>query len=147
MNTSELEKYLFDSVPIAQSLGIQVIEVELDRVSTSTPIQPNKNHLNTVFGGSSSMVCILTAWSLFQNRMISNHLDGQIMIRKQTVNYFKPITSDFVCDAYFNDDLDWDVFLSTFDRMHKARLGITARIYQDEQLAVEFEGMFVLLKA
>lgn len=147
MNTSELEKYLFDSVPIAQSLGIQVIEVELDRVSTSTPIQPNKNHLNTVFGGSSSMVCILTAWSLFQNRMISNHLDGRVMIRKQTVNYFKPIISDFVCDAYFNDDLDWEAFLSTFDRMQKARLGITARIYQDEQLAVEFEGMFVLLKA
>jgi len=147
MNTSELEKYLFDSVPIAQSLGIKVIEVELDRVSTSTPIQPNKNHLNTVFGGSSSMVCILTAWSLFQNRMISNHLDGRVMIRKQTVNYFKPITTDFVCDAYFNDDLDWDAFLSTFDRMHKARLGITARIYQGEQLAVEFEGLFVLLKA
>lgn len=147
MNTSELEKYLFNSVPIAQSLGIKVIEVESQHVSTSTPIQPNKNHLNTVFGGSSSMVCILTAWSLFQNWIITNHLDGQIMIRKQTVNYFKPITSDFVCDAYFNDDLDWDAFLNTFDRMHKARLGITARIYQDEQLAVEFEGVFVLLKA
>jgi thioesterase domain-containing protein len=147
MNTSELEKYLFDSVPIAQSLGIKLIEVESNQVSISTPIERNKNHLNTVFGGSSSMVCILTAWSLFQNRIYSDHLKGNIMIRKQTVNYFKPITSDFICNAYFNDDLDWETFLDRFAKFNKARLGITARIYQDEQLAVEFEGTFVLLKS
>ena len=146
MNATELEKYLFDRVPIAQSLGVKLTEVDLNHVSTLTPIEPNKNHLNTVFGGSSSMVCILTAWSLFQNRVLSNNLDGQIMIRRQTVNYFKPITSDFVCNACFNDDLDWNVFLNTFNKMNKARLGITARIYQGEQLAVEFVGEFVLLK-
>lgn len=147
MNTSELENYLFDCVPIAQSLGIKVIEADINNLSTLTPIQPNKNHLNTVFGGSSSMVCILTAWSLFQNRIIENQIDGRIMIRKQTVNYFKPITTDFICNAYFNEDLDWDVFLNTYNKMNKARLNITARIFQDEKLAVEFEGMFVLLKA
>ena len=146
MKTTELEKYLLDCIPIAQSIGIKVTEVELNHVSISTPIQQNKNHLNTVFGGSSSMVCILTAWSLLHNRIIANQLDGQIMIRKQTVNYFKPITSDFVCNAFFNEDLDWNLFLNTYHKMHKARLGITSRIYQDEQLAVEFEGVFVLLK-
>jgi thioesterase domain-containing protein len=146
MNTSELEKYLFNCVPIAQSLGIKVIESTPTVVSTMTPIQPNKNHLNTVFGGSSSMVCILTAWSLFQNRIIANHLDGQIMIRKQTVNYFKPITSNFLCHANFNEDLDWSAFQNVYSRTNKARLAITSRIYQDEQLAVEFEGVFVLLK-
>ncbi|MES1986816.1 MAG: YiiD C-terminal domain-containing protein [Pseudomonadota bacterium] len=146
MNAFELERYLFDRVPIAQSLGVKLTEVDLNHVSTLTPIEPNKNHLNTVFGGSSSMVCILTAWSLFQNRALSNNLDGQIMIRRQTVNYFKPITSDFVCNACFNEDLDWNAFLNTFNKMNKARLGITARIYQGEQLAVEFVGEFVLLK-
>ncbi len=37
--------------------------------------------------------------------------------------------------------------VSTFDRVHKARLGIIARIYQGEQLVVEFESVFVLLNA
>ena len=147
MNPFELENYLFDCVPIAKILGIKVIEVDSNHVSISTPVHQNKNHLNTVFGGSSSMVCILTAWSLLQHRIIANQLDGRIMIRKQTVNYFKPITSDFVCVSHFNEDLDWNEFLNTFNKMNKSRLGITARIYQDERLAVEFEGVFVLLKA
>ena len=146
MNTTELENYLFDCVPIAKSLAIKVTEVETSHVSISAPIQPNRNHLNTVFGGSSSMVCILTAWSLFQSRIIANQLDGKIMIRKQTVNYLKPIVTDFVCNAFFNDGLDWNLFVNTFNTAHKARLSITAQIYQDNQLAVEFEGVFVLIK-
>lgn len=146
MKTSELEKYLFDCIPISQSLGIKVIEVESNHVSISAPIQPNRNHLNTVFGGSSSTVCILTAWSLFQNYIFNNQLDGKVMIRKQMVDYLKPITKNFVCNAYFNDDLDLAVFQNTFNKMHKARLAITEHIYQEAQLAVEFKGIFVLMK-
>ncbi len=147
MHISEFEKYLFKSIPVAKALGIKVKVLESNHASISAPIDLNKNHLNTVFGGSSSMVCILTAWSLFQNRIIANQLDGQLMIREQKVSYFKPITSDFVCHAYFNDDLDWDSFLNAFKEKNKARLEVTAKIYQDEKLAVELKGVFVLLRS
>ncbi len=146
MNAAELENYLFHYVPISQSLGIKLIEVNSNHITTFTPIVPNRNHLNTVFGGSSSMVCILTAWSLLQNRVLSEHLDGKIVIRKQTVNYLKPITSDFLCKAYFHEDIDWNSFLDKFYKVGKSRLNISASIYQDDELAVEFEGVFVLLK-
>lgn len=147
MHISEFEQYLFKSIPIAEALGIKIKALESSHASISASVERNKNHLNTVFGGSSSMVCILTAWSLFQNRIISSQLDGKLMIREQQVNYFKPITDDFICHAYFNDDLDWDSFLNAFEKKSKARLQITADIYQDEKLAVEFKGVFVLLRS
>jgi hypothetical protein len=65
------------------------------------------------------MVCILTAWSLFQNRIYSDHLEVKITICKQTVNYFKSISSDFICNTYFNEELDWDIFLDTFAKLKK----------------------------
>jgi thioesterase domain-containing protein len=143
----EFEQYLFRAIPITQALGIKIEAIDASRASISAPIALNKNHLNTVFGGSSSMVCIVTAWSLFQHRIISNQLNGQLMIREQEVNYFKPITDDFVCHAYFNEDANWDAFLVTYKNKNKARLGITANIYQDDKLAVEFKGIFVLLSS
>jgi len=143
----EFEQYLFRAIPITRALGIKIDAIDASRASISAPIALNKNHLDTVFGGSSSMVCIVTAWSLFKHRIISNQLNGQLMIRQQDVNYFKPITGDFVCHAHFNEDVNWDAFLMTFKNKHKARLGITASIYQDDKLAVEFKGVFVLLNA
>ncbi len=147
MHMPEFEQYLLRAIPITQALGMRIDAIDASRASISAPIALNKNHLNTVFGGSSSMVCIVTAWSLFQYRIISNQLNGQLMIREQEVNYFKPITDDFVCHAYFNEDANWDSFLMTYKNKNKARLGITANIYQGDKLAVEFKGVFVLLNS
>ena len=61
MTNESLEAYIHRQIPITAAMGVQVIEATADRVELSTPLAPNINHRETVFGGSAAAVATLTA--------------------------------------------------------------------------------------
>ncbi len=116
-----------------------------DFVQLRGPLEPNKNHYGSVFGGSASALAILAAWTLLHVRLNDVPGDIRLVIQKNTMDYQKAILGDFSAICRFDDARVWGGFVKTLGRKGKARIKIKSILeYQGEQVA-EFEGHFVAL--
>ncbi|MGE3318013.1 MAG: YiiD C-terminal domain-containing protein [Candidatus Berkiella sp.] len=67
------------------------------------------------------------------------------MISHSEVEYVLPVTSDFKAVCGKPDDKAWEHFIKVLDKKGKARIALNAKIYQSNQLAVDYHGKFVVL--
>ncbi len=66
---SSLKEYLYNHIPLTRAMEVKVDSISDTALTLSAPIAPNINHRETVFGGSASALCILSAWSLIHCRL------------------------------------------------------------------------------
>lgn len=139
MSPADLERYLYEHIPLSRAMGVEVLEASAARVRLSAPLAPNLNHRNTVFGGSESAVAILACWSWLHLRAGRYRL----VIRRNSMDYLAPIEGGFeaVCEAPSEEA--WGRFRETLDRRGKARIALSADVFFGEILAGRLEGEFV----
>lgn len=85
--------------------------MQSDLVILTAPLKPNINHRSTVFGGSASALAILSAWTLVNFRLRSENISTRLVIQKNTMNYEKPIDSDFEAISNLSDRQTWARFI------------------------------------
>ncbi len=112
-------------------MQVSVLRCDSDEVTLQAPLAPNINHQETVFGGSASAVAILAGWSLLHVRLAPSNLRHQLVIQRNTMHYDSPIRGPFTASAGVPDPGDWDAFLRTLERRHRARLAITCTLDSD----------------
>ena len=140
-----LEDYLLLHIPLSQAIGICVASASPQEVTLWAPFSNNINHKKTIFGGSLHAVAILACWSLIHiNLEDLNPLD--IVITSSTIHYLLPVTSDFKAQCVLPEESAWHRFISMLRLKGKARVILQAKIYQNEKLAVTYEGIFAAIK-
>ena len=145
MTPKDLERYLRDHIPLSKAMDISVISVDPDAVLLRAPLAPNINHRDTVFGGSSSALAILAAWSLLHTRLRAEGIDSQLVLQRNTMTYDKPILGDFTARSSLARAEDWPKFTRTLARKGKARLTVTAVLLDDGKIVGKLEGEFVAI--
>lgn len=85
MNDS-LRDYLYAHIPLTMAMEVEVSAVAESSLSLKAPIGPNIYHRETVFGGSASALCILSAWSLIHCGL-QNHakIKPRIVIQRNSM--------------------------------------------------------------
>ena len=145
VTTKELEYYLHRNIPISQAIGVRVETASLQKVILSAPFLNNINHKKTVFGGSLHAVATLSCWSL-----IHIHLKQlptfDIVITTSSIQYLHPVTSDFQTICELSDEGKWQRFISALSLKEKGRISLQAKIFQNDILAVAYEGTFAAIK-
>lgn len=141
-----LQDYLHHHIPISAALGIQVTHATSEKVILQAPMAPNINHKKTVFGGSLHAVVTLACWSLLFTNLTEWPEPTEIVIQQSEIDYLLPVTKDFTAEANFPELTAWQKFTAILARRGKAKIQLTASIYQDSQLAVAFKGSFVALR-
>lgn len=147
MNPHELERYLHDHIPLSKAMRITVVRAQPDQVILSAPLAPNINHRETVFGGSSSAVAILAAWSLIHFRLRAENLSPRLVIQRNTMNYDRPISGDFTVRATLHCEAAWESFKRMLRRKGRARIAVDCLLEFAGEAAGRFEGEFVALAA
>lgn len=145
MNRWEFEHYLHEHIPLSQDMDVEVVEADWNGVTLRAPLAPNINHRETVFGGSASAVAILAAWALLYIRLQEEHVNGRVVIQRNTMTYERPIASAFEASSTIQDSLAWEKFLRTFTRKKLARISVAATLRCNEKQVGRFEGDFVAL--
>lgn len=141
-----LEKYLLQHIPISAAMGVKVVSASPQQVILSAPFANNINHKNTVFGGSLHAVATLACWSLLHVNLIElKDKNFQIVIASSEISYTAPVTSDFKAECNMPDSSEWEKFQKTLLKKGKARLNLTAKIFQGSKLCVSYSGVFVAL--
>lgn len=141
----DLQDYLFSHIPISKAMGAEVIEASNKTVAVKAPLSTNINHKSTAFGGSLQAIATLSCWSLLHINLRGMTNTGEIVITNSNIDYIKPVTADFTAYASLPDERRWQQFIRTFERRGKARIQLTAHIYQDDELALDYTGTFAAI--
>ncbi|NVJ97468.1 MAG: YiiD C-terminal domain-containing protein [Alphaproteobacteria bacterium] len=142
-----LEAYLYKNIPLSMAMGVRVLDADKKEVVLSAPLSANINHKRTAFGGSLQAIATLSCWTLMHLNLKDTVKASEIVITASTIDYIRPVTSDFSAHATRPDKKRWEQFLKTFDRHGKARIQLTAHIMQGEDLAIDYTGSFAALRA
>lgn len=140
------ENTLFQRIPQTKNLGINIVKFDQHQITVHGAFAPNKNHLDIVFGGSIAAISITTAWSLVQSKIEQAGLKGNLVIKRQEIDYLLPVKTDFECVASFESADDWESFKQTYQEKGRAKVIVTAQIMSESKATSKFQGIFVLYK-
>ena len=139
-----LQHTLHSDIPLTKAIGLRVETSDPHSLTLFAPLGPNRNHKDTAFAGSINAVVTLAGWSLIWCTLDQEQLAGKIVIQDSTIQYLRPITTDFraYCRAATSEDMKR--FLSQLRRKRRARLELHVEIWEKEILAVRFRGRYVV---
>jgi thioesterase domain-containing protein len=147
VNPAELTDYLRARIPLVRAMAVEVRMAGPAGVTLYAPLAPNINHRDTVFGGSASAVAILAAWSALYVRMQTEGLEGRIVIRRNTMDYERPIVGGFIATATAPDDAAVARLRAALARTRAARVDLGAVLECDGARVGALQGEFAVLTA
>ena len=139
----EVEAYLHQHIPLSAGMGVTVAACAVAGVTLRAPLAPNINQHWTVFGGSTSAVAILSAWTWLHFALLTAGQTTRLVIQHSTVDYLAPVTGDFEARCPGLLSMEFDEFLRTLERYGKARATLTSALSCDGVKVAAFTGDYV----
>lgn len=142
----DLEEFLHRQIPLSRAMGLHVVESSAHRLVLEAPLEPNRNHLGTAFGGSlhalPTLACYAALWTILREAS----LDGHVVIKRSQVHYRQPVAGAICAVCERPETARVDEFLADLRRHRKARMELAAVVPgANGKPAVEFVGNFVAL--
>lgn len=147
-NVSEkgLEVYLNEQLQLSDEIKVRVEEFNPWKVRLGVKIKPNINHLPTAFGGSINNIMAVCGWALVFNMIHRLDPEANLFVQKSSVEYIKPIKTDFTAECEMINKEKRDRFIKTYQRLGKARLEIKVLIKDEQETVARFRGLYVLFR-
>ena len=145
MSPSALQAYLYDHIPLARAMAVEVFRATPDEIVLAAPLAPNVNHRGTAFGGSIATLATLAGWSLLRVRLDAHAPLPHLVIQRSSLDYLHPIDGTFTARVAFPADADWPAFLARLNGKGRARLTLQIEVLCGDTLAARMEGVFVAL--
>jgi thioesterase domain-containing protein len=144
MSPLELQSFMEDNIPLARNAGFRILEVSMHKIVIGGRLDENKNHHQTVFGGSITVILILSSWAMVQEIMNQEDPEASIVIASQTVNFRKPVKRDFegVCSA---PELEvYENFILKYRDSGRGKIEVEACLYEKDSAVInaDFKGTF-----
>ena len=133
------------SIPLVNHLGLNRVTFENNEVCFHVSLAPNLNDKGTGFGGSISGLCTLAGWALTTLLLIEADLERSAVVKTGTIDFFAPVTSDFVVRCFCPDPEGSTILVNQVQNKGRGRLPIVAEISQGDVLAVRYSGDYVAL--
>ena len=143
MNVQTLQQLLNEKVPLTRSMGVQVRRCDREEVRLRAPLDLNKNHKNTVFGGSLTGSQALCCWAWIMNLLEEEGLQAHVVIQESHNRFLKPVDRDFEASCEAPEPKNLERFLKILRQKKRARLALTSEIVNQGERAVIFEGQYV----
>lgn len=146
IKSEELIKILQNKITLFPHLGIDVREMSGDKVHFHVDLQKNLNHKGTAFGGSLYATAVLAAYGLVLAGLKERNIPTEnIVIAKGTIDYLRPVGTDFDIICEFPTPTMKDQFYSDLLLKKRVRGTVKSQIFADGgSLKALFEGSFVV---
>ncbi|MBX3736549.1 MAG: YiiD C-terminal domain-containing protein [Candidatus Didemnitutus sp.] len=139
-----LTAFLHEQIPLTRAMGLHAVEANAQRLVLEAPLEPNKNHLGTAFGGSLHTVPLLACYGSLWMVLRDAGLDGHVVVKRSNALYRAPVTGPIraACERPSRELVR--AFLADLGRNKKARMELRAIVEgPNGKPAVEFDGSFV----
>lgn len=143
MQRPELEKFLYQQIPLVKTMGVQIVEATDHVVKLKAPLEPNHNHLGTVFGGSTYSLSVLACYTWLFNVLHNQNLPAHVVIKNGQMKYSRPVDGEFTSICHSPTNEDFEKFFRTLKKRHKAPIFLQSEIQVNSQVAGLFTGEFI----
>lgn len=146
-----LELFYHEMIPLAKAMGVTVEVSDEQKLVLTAPLLPNKNSINTAFGGSLVSLATLAGygvvWELMREQGEANKPEWRIVVKESRAAYRRPVLGDLraICERPAKAAID--EFKSALERYGQAKLKLRARIVEDGNTAVDVHAAFVVVSA
>lgn len=139
-----MQTYIERAIPSVKNLGALVIQCEPGLVRIQAPLDVNRNHVGTAFGGSLNSLLTLSSWAWLFNKLKVEGYVAEVVIQKASTQYILPVSSpEIITQCKGPSEERWRRFYKVFQRRGLGRIELRAGIEQNGQLAAQFTGQFV----
>ncbi|HEV2655460.1 MAG TPA: thioesterase domain-containing protein [Ktedonobacteraceae bacterium] len=139
-----LQQTLAQGIPITHHMGILAANYDETGLVLKAPLAGNTNPKGTAFAGSINALLTLAGWGLIWLVLKELDIPGDIVIQNSTIGYVRPVTDDFAATCHRPAQADIERIEQALKKKGKARIELSAEIYQDERIAAEFKGRYVI---
>jgi len=141
----QLEKKLHNEIPLTKLMKLKIHKYNDKELITTAPLSININDKGTAFGGSLSTITIISSWCMCW--LISKELNidnKNIVVIKNKNSYLKPVSKDIICYTKKPSLEEILIVKEKIQRKGSASIKIESKIIQDNQICVEFNGIYVI---
>jgi thioesterase domain-containing protein len=146
MTLDEVTQYLHEHIPLSRHLGARLVHWDGRTARLSAPLEPNLNHVGTAFGGSMSALAILCGWTLLHLALEERGVPHQLVIQTSTMDFAEPVEGDFTATSSLPDAAQWERFLATLERHHRARIAVAGAVESAAGVGCSYQGRYVALR-
>lgn len=141
-----IESTIHKEIPLSVHIGLKVNTFRETGVTVSAPFENNKNHMETVFGGSLYSICVLAGWALLYGKLQIISQKGHIVIFRSNIEYLRPVSKNIICTAQLldTDENSFVKFIKRYSKKGKARISVKSEIVENGILLVRFQGEYVV---
>lgn len=145
MTAQQLQDFLHRCIPATAALHIRVVSCGADGVTLLMPHAPNRNHKNTVFGGSTALGATVCGWALVH--LSCPEAASNIVIQSSEIRYTAPAHGDLLLSVRSPDAAEWAHCREMLARRGKGKINLAVSGFSDGVLAAEWAGRYVVLAA
>jgi thioesterase domain-containing protein len=99
---------LYKDIPLTADMAMEIIDFTGDELHVFAPLDKNINDKGSVFGGSSSALMIISAWSLIKLACDVKDIEADIVIHKNQTHWNKALYQDLNIHARFVEEYNFD---------------------------------------
>ena len=143
---AQLEETLARDLPLSKAMELRVADWDGHNLAMQMPLEPNKNHQFSAFGGSLSALCTMVGWGTLFLMLAKEKLPGNIVIRRGNIRYHRPVVSPTIVARGIPvaaDELAY--FFELMRSKGRSKLDLASEIVDDEGALVSFKGSYVVL--
>lgn len=139
-----LETFLHEMIPLAQAMGVRIEVSDENKLVLTAPHEPNRNSLNTAFGGSLVALATLAGYGVMWELMRNERAEWHIVVKDSKAAYRKPVLGELraICERPTKAALE--EFKMALARYGKAKLKLRAAVVEKDSVAVDFQAAFVV---
>jgi thioesterase domain-containing protein len=141
-----LQRVLNERIPLTLALGLEVLDASPRGVRLRLPLDPNRNHQNTAFGGSLYSAAVLAGWGLLWCALDERGCPADLVIAASQVRYVAPVRGAFEARCSVPDGRLAEAFVK-LERKGMARVHADSGVYCGPELCLVFEGTYGLIRS
>ena len=146
MSEKQFEELMHEQIPITKEMGFSVEEFKPWQVRMGAKLEPNLITSANAFGGSINSLMTVCGWALVFSNIMSLDPDVQVALQKSSIEYIKPVGTDFFAKCEMINNEKRDRFFKTYKQLGKARLEVHVLIKDREEVLARFRGLYVVFK-
>ena len=146
MEFDEINNFISRNLPSIDACKIKIEKKNDTSLIVTAPLEYNKNDKGIAFGGSIYNIALMACWSTMFIECKKRLDNPNILTRDGQIRYRHPCSDENI-QAICNipTKRQWEGFFAHYEKTGKTSLSLSSKIISNNDIAVFFDGVFVLL--
>ncbi len=146
VNLNSFVRRIHQDIPLTHFMKWSVSIMDPLHLSAFAPLTPNINDKGTFFGGASSALMTISAWSLIKFQLEKLGLSNDVVIHKSSCQWLRPQKSGIFIDCTFGDRPNWqEIEAALLNQNKNIHLKVKCQARNDTDITCKMTASFVVL--